>query len=45
MRDRLSELKIDKVAVQKDIPAEKLEDEAIVGEDSEQLRRELGGIE
>ena len=43
--DRLEELQIDKVAVQKDISTKQLEDEATVGVEREQLQEELGGIE
>ena len=39
MWDRLSELKIDKVAVQRDTPAKKLEGEEIAGNLRAQLRR------
>ena len=41
MRDRLAELQIDKVAVQKDIPAKQLGDDEISGDMRSQLRRGL----
>ena len=44
MLDRLAELQLDKVAVQKDIPTKQLGDEAIGGEDRAQLRRASVGI-
>ena len=44
MRDRLAELQIDKVALQKDIPSKQLEDEEIAGDLGTQLGRELGEI-
>ena len=44
MWGRLAELKIEKVAVQKDIPTKQLEDEEIAGWGRAQLRRELVGI-
>ena len=44
MRGRLSELQLDKVAVQIDIPTMQLEDEEIAGDLRAHLRRELGEI-
>ena len=38
-------MQIDKVAVQRDIPAKQLEDESAVGVEREQLQEELGGID